>query len=177
MTYARSLLIALLVCLGLGVAALAQTKNPAPLVPTGDPAMAAAFERARLGLDGFLAKLRQPPAGSEGFSIKVGLVDAPGGAVGVVHPGASDRGFVEYFWIGDLSETASGFEGRIANKPENIRNAVAGARLAFSRADVADWMYFQDGKIVGNATACPALAHASAQEREYMRQQYGLVCP
>ena len=37
-------------------------------------------------------------------------------------------------------------------------------------------MYLQDGKIVGNATACPALAHASAEERRQMKEQYGLDC-
>jgi hypothetical protein len=37
-------------------------------------------------------------------------------------------------------------------------------------------IFFQDAKIVGNALACPALAHASAEERRQMKEQYGLAC-
>jgi uncharacterized protein YegJ (DUF2314 family) len=42
--------------------------------------------------------------------------------------------------------------------------------------DSRDWMYFLNRRMVGNATACPALAHASPEERRIMREQYGLVC-
>jgi len=37
-------------------------------------------------------------------------------------------------------------------------------------------MYLENGRVIGNATACPALAHASAEERRQMKEQYGLAC-
>ncbi len=44
--------------------------------------------------------------------------------------------------------------------PRRSHNVTMGQTIHFTRADIGDWMYFQNGKIIGNATACPALAHA-----------------
>jgi uncharacterized protein YegJ (DUF2314 family) len=156
--------------------AFATDPNPVPKVPKGDPAMNAAFAKAAAGLDGFFEKMRNPPKGAERFSVKIGLADtagAPGYAI--VRPGAG-AGFVEWFWTNHIRADGAGFSGQIANDPEDIHNIAMGQTIHFTRADIGDWMYFQDGKIVGNATACPALAHASAEERRQMKQQYGLDC-
>jgi uncharacterized protein YegJ (DUF2314 family) len=48
--------------------------------------------------------------------------------------------------------------------------------IHFTRKDIGDWMYLKDGKIIGDATACPALAHSSAEDRKQMEEQFGLVC-
>ena len=58
--------------------ALASDPNPVPKVPTGDPAMEAAFAHAAAGLDGFFAQWRHPGPGARGFSVKIGLTDAAG---------------------------------------------------------------------------------------------------
>ena len=145
------------------------------IVPAGDPAMAAAYRKAAATLDQFLAAWRQPPTGAKRFAVKVGLkaVSTPPGFE-IVRPGSP--GVVEYFWIGDLSQTAQGFAGAVHNEPENVHAVRSGSRISFGRADIADWTYFENGKIAGNATACPALAHASPDEQRQMREQYGLVC-
>jgi uncharacterized protein YegJ (DUF2314 family) len=125
--------------------------NPVPSVPKGDPAMLAAFARAAANLDEFLAKWR-----AEGFTVKIGLMDrsaAPGRAF--VKPGASLAAPVEWFWTHNLRQNSDGFTAEIANDAEIVRNVSAGDTISFSRQDIADWMCFQDGKIVGDATACP----------------------
>lgn len=157
--------------------AIAGDPNPVPMVPKGDPAMSAAFARAAAGLDGFLAKWRDPPPGSERFAVKIGLTDAPGapGYV-IVRPDGPATGQVEWFWASDLHAEGAGFSAQLSNDAENLRNVSFGQTIHFMREDIGDWMYFQNGKIVGNATACPALAHASAEERREMREQYGLAC-
>jgi len=158
--------------------ALAGDPNPVPNVPKGDPAMLAAFARAAASLDDFFAKWRKPPAGSERFVVKIGLADSasPPGYV-VIRPGAPGPGGpVEWFWAGDLHEEGSGFSAQLGNDPDGLRNVSFGQVVHFARQDIGDWMYFQNGKIVGNATACPALAHASAAERRQMKKEYGLAC-
>jgi uncharacterized protein YegJ (DUF2314 family) len=70
----------------------------------------------------------------------------------------------------------AGFSGRLGNDPDELRNVAFGQAIHFTREDIGDWMYRQDGKIIGNATACPALAHASAEERRMMKEKYGLAC-
>jgi uncharacterized protein YegJ (DUF2314 family) len=155
--------------------AFAGDPNPIPKVPKGDPAMSAAFAHAAAGLDGFFAAWRNPPPGAERFSIKIGLIDtpeAPGYAV--VRPGAP--GAIEWFWTRDLRVAGAGFSARLANDPDRLHNVSYGQTIHFARENIGDWMYWRDGRIVGNATACPALAHASAEERRRMKEQYGLDC-
>jgi uncharacterized protein YegJ (DUF2314 family) len=157
--------------------AFALDPNPVPKVPKGDPAMAAAFARASATLDGFLAKWRKPPPGAEGFTVKIGLMDiaaAPGYAL--VKPDSSVAEPVEWFWTNALRQEGDGFTGEIGNDAELLHNVSGGQTVHFKQQDIGDWMYFQDGKIVGNATACPALAHASSDERRQMKEQYGIDC-
>jgi uncharacterized protein YegJ (DUF2314 family) len=129
--------------------------DPVPLVRKGDPAMSAVFARAGASLDAFLAAWRRPPSGAAGFAVKLGLADAKDArGFTVVRPDSESTVFVEWFWCGDLQGD--------------------GAR--FTRADIGDWMYWRNGNIVGAATACPALAYASAQERRQMKDQFGIDC-
>jgi uncharacterized protein YegJ (DUF2314 family) len=170
---------ALLLAASFSSTVLANDPNPVPKVPKGDSAMTAAFARAAAGLDGFLVKWRKPPAGAERFSVKIGLRDTPGApGYAIVRPDSdsSTSGFVEWFWTNNLREDGTGFAAQISNDPEGLRNVSFGQTLHFKRQDIGDWMYWQNGKIVGNATACPALAHASAQEGRQMKEQYGLAC-
>jgi len=158
-------------------AALAGDPNPVSKVPTGDPAMSAAFAKAAAGLDGFFAKWRDPPPGAQRFTVKIGLVDTsepPGYAI--VRPGSAATRIVEWFWVTNLQAEGMGFSGRLGNDPEGLHNVSFGQAIRFKREDIGDWMYRQDGKIVGNATACPALAHSSAEERRAMKEKYGLDC-
>lgn len=158
-------------------AAFALDANPVPRVPKADPAMSAALAHAAATLNEFLAKWRNPPAGAEGFSVKIGLMDiatAPGYAIVSPDSGVSDP--VEWFWTDSLRQDGEGFVAEIGNKADMLRNVSGGETVHFTRQDIGDWMYLQNGKIVGNATACPALAHASAEERREMKEQYGIDC-
>jgi len=151
--------------------------DPAPLVPKDDSAMLAAFARAAAGLDDFLVRWRKPPAGTRSFSVKVGLIDTskrPGYAV--VRPGSSPGKFVEWFWMINLREEGAGFAAEIGNDIAYLHNVTAGKTIRFTRSDIADWLYSQDGKIVGNFTTCPALAHASTEERRQVEQDLGISC-
>src|ERR1700753_312097 len=152
----RTLLIGSLAALALPAAAFAQDPNPMPMVPKSDPAMLAAFAHAAASLDGFLAVYRNPPPGAQRFAVKIGLIDttkSPGYAL--VRPGASPPGQVEWFWTYGLTIEKDGFAAPLGNDPDELRNVKRGQVIRFAREHIGDWMYFQDGKIVGNATACP----------------------
>ena len=152
--------------------ALASDPTPVPRVPTGDPAMAAAFAHAAAGLDGFFAQWRDPAPGVKGFSVKIGLTDSAGApGYAIVRPAGSATGPVEWFWTRDLRAEGTGFSAQIANDPEDLHNVSIGETIPFTRQDIGDWMYLENGKIIGNATACPALAHASAEERRWMKEK------
>ena len=121
---------------------------------------------------------KRPPPGSRNFIVKIGLRDVAGSSkYELVIPGSGgpdDR--IEWFWTRSLREDGAGYAAEIDNDPETIRNVKNGETVRFTRAYVGDWMYLRNGKIVGNATACPALAHADSATRRQMADQYGLVC-
>jgi uncharacterized protein YegJ (DUF2314 family) len=146
-------------------------------VPKSDPAMTAAFARAAATLDQFFKAWHDPPAGAKAFAVKIGLADSgsPPGYT-IVHPNGDAASTVEWFWVVDLQEDNAGLSGQINNAPEGVRNVSLGQTIHFSRSDIGDWMYFKDGKVVGDATACPALAHSSPEDRRQMEEQYGLFC-
>jgi len=159
-------------------AAQAEDATPSVKVPLRDPAMATAFAKAASTLDEFLVKWRDPPAGSKYFTVKIGIQDTatpPG--YSLVLPGAGEGDDkIEWFWTAGLSEEGSGFSALLSNEPETVHNVKNGQMIHFERRHIGDWMYVQNGKIVGNATACPALAHASAAERKDAMDGYGLNC-
>ena len=139
--------------------------------------MTAAFQRAAATFDIFLDVWRRPPADASGFAVKLGLVDAKDGrGFGVVRPDSEPKALVEWFWCGDIAGDGERFTARIGNEPETLRNVRYGQVVAFTRADVGDWMYWRNGKMIGNSTACAALAHASTEERREMKVKYGVDC-
>lgn len=153
----------------------ARAEEPANLkfIPQNDPEMAAAALKAQSGLDDFLAKLDSPPAGTENYSVKIGIVDH-GDSFALT--GLKSVENVEYFWLGNLQRTSDGFHGTIANQPGVVRNVSAGQEIAFTKGDIFDWMYVKGGKIVGNVTACPILLRGPKEELEFYRLNYGLEC-
>jgi uncharacterized protein YegJ (DUF2314 family) len=130
--------------------------------------MAAAFSQAHATLDDFLAKLARPAAGTEHYAVKVGIKDTSDGSFAIVRPG--ERGYAEYFWVGEISRNGDAFTGFIHNDPEVIHNVRLNQELEFSRDDIADWTYFDHGRMKGNFMACPALAHSPQAMAENARE-------
>lgn len=128
-----------------------------------DPAMRAAFEKARAGLDGFLALLDKPPPGTRLFAVKLLVRDG-------------DKG--EYFWITDLERKGDRFTGRLNNTPRSVATVREGQIMEFGRSEIRDWMYVDDKRqrMVGNFTACALLTKESRKSAEEMKRATGLVC-
>ena len=140
-------------------------------IPAGDPEMAAAAAKARVGLDDFFAKLDSPPPGTQNYSVKIGIIDKGDGIAFT----KSEAG-AEYFWVGNLRREGDGFVGTLGNEPQVIRNVRMDQDLTFAKDDVFDWMYIKDNKIVGNITSCPLLLRGPKEELEFYRDTYGLEC-
>jgi uncharacterized protein YegJ (DUF2314 family) len=128
------------------------------------PAMRAAFSKAKATLPQFLAIAKSPPPNASSFAVKVGI--------------EASKGRIEYFWLTDLNEDASGSVGTIGNEPRMTRLVKVGQRYAFKRDRIVDWMYITSPpmQMHGNFTACALLTNESAAEQEAMRRQYGLRC-
>lgn len=131
-------------------------------VATGDPAMNAAFAKARASLDGFLKLEKNPPPQLSSFSVKVGI---------------EQDGYTEFFWLSDLEETAQGYSAIIDNQPERVHRVRMGQRYAFARDEIVDWTYRDSsGAAHGNFTACALLSHEPPEQAEAFKQEFGLSC-
>jgi len=142
-------------------------------IPTGDPEMAAAAAKARTGLDDFLTRLESPPPGTEGYSVKIGMKDD---GDGVIMSGDANLEGGEYFWIGDIVRDGDKYRGTLSNEPQFVRNLQKGQPITFARQNIFDWMYFDNGRMKGNATSCPLLMRSAPEELAFYRDNYGLEC-
>ena len=157
-----------------GIAGAGRCENVVS-VPTRDRAMMAAYAKAAAGFEDFLAAWRNPPSEATDFAVKVGLTDSneePGFAV--IRPGSRHRGNIEYVWLENLKENGDGFTGQPVSI-EHLENIRLNDTVHFTKADIADWMYYLDGKVVGNATACAALKHGSWSTRRAVKKM-GIDC-
>ena len=91
-------------------------------------------------------------------------------------PGEAHTGHGEFFWVGDLAETADGFEGAITNESVHVEAVRKGQRIAFAKDEIADWLYEIDSRIRGFATFCPSIAHEDEAKRVAMMRSFGLTC-
>ncbi|MFC0240142.1 YegJ family protein [Rhodopseudomonas telluris] len=130
-------------------------------VRTDDADMTAAIAKARAALDGFLARADHPADNQRDFSVKV-----------KVPLGANS----EFLWLRPFVRDGDGFVGRVVNTPRYISNLKYGDRLSFERKDIADWSYKQDGRMIGNFTACVLIARAPPDQRVAFRETYGIDC-
>ena len=123
-------------------------------VPDDDAEMTAAIASARASLPSFWDEMAKPKAGEDSFALKVRITDA---------------GKSEHFWIVDVAREGPKLSGRINNDPEIVGNVAMGQRYEFSEADITDWMFMRNGKIVGNATMRPLLKRMPPEQAETYR--------
>ena len=128
-----------------------------------EPAMRRAFEQARATLDEFLLKAKAPPPGTTSYSLKVGIREGKA---------------VEYFWVGNFTQTETGFSGTINNEPRLVKGVRFGQQYSFPREHIFDWTYIDrnERRMVGNFTVCALLTKESPQEAEATKKRYGLRC-
>ena len=133
------------------------------MVERGDPDMAVAYKRAREGLPEFLRLTREPRPTTKGFSVKV-----------PVPYGSGDD--AEFFWIAPFKPQAGKYVGRINNTPRLAKSVKLGQVIEFAEGQIVDWLYLEDGKMIGNFTACALLKREPAASAEAFMKQYGLTC-
>jgi uncharacterized protein YegJ (DUF2314 family) len=133
------------------------------MVPDEDPAMAAAFKKARATLDDFLVLAKNPPPHLRTIAVKVGL---------------RDKKETEYFWIVPFREESTGFAGRLNNEPRLVKTVKMGQEIRFTKQEIVDWMYVDTlkKKMEGNFTVCALLTRESREEAAKMKKQMGIEC-
>ena len=101
-----------------------------------DPEMLDAINQARQSLDSFIQTLLNPKSNQTSFLLKVVF---------------DDRDIQENIWLADLDLAATPPTGVVANEPQ-IPGLTYMSRVSFSVGNVTDWMYLEDGFLVGGFT-------------------------
>jgi uncharacterized protein YegJ (DUF2314 family) len=127
------------VCIAAAAPACAAGDGPDGVVNVADDneEMNAAMAAARKTIRTFIARVEAPGPGQEGLSLKARF---------------DDNGQTEHIWLGNVSHKDGVFTGVIANEPVQVTNVRPGDRVQVPVPRVSDWMWIENGKLVGGYT-------------------------
>lgn len=117
----------------------AQTRSKDATVDVAgdDKEMTEAIAAARRTLPDFWRTYAAPMGGERGFALKVAIRDGEA---------------TEHFWVADLERRNDKILATINNDPDTVSNVKLGQRIEVIEADITDWLYLRNGKMVGNHT-------------------------
>lgn len=135
----------------------ADDHKPVIDVPKSDPEMNAAIAKARASLPTFWASYDAPKPNETNHAVKVHFPTGGGGTG-------------EHIWVADVKRRPGGtFTGRFANQPLHLPGRNEGDPVEFKEAEITDWMFMRNGRIVGGETIRPLLKLMSKAEADALR--------
>jgi uncharacterized protein YegJ (DUF2314 family) len=123
---------------------------PIVRVQEEDPQMKAAIEQARSSIGQFCTALASPQPGQTAFAIKVPI---------------SDGTYVEHMWLTSVADLGKSVRGKIGNEPDRVTGVRLGEVREFAKDQISDWMYIDDGHLVGGYTLRAMYDAATPEER------------
>lgn len=108
-------------------------------VRSTDAEMNAAIAKARASLPTFWTSYEGHKPSENGHSLKVRFANPDNDG--------------EHIWMAEVQKRAdNSYSGRLANTPEHLAGKRLGDVVEFKDADISDWMFMRNGKIVGGET-------------------------
>jgi len=120
-------------------------------VEENDPEMLVAIAKARESLPQFWQVFEDRGRGESDFALKVKITDKNG---------------TEHFWATEIERKDGRTMATINNDPNIVASVKLGDRIEIPEADISDWLYMRDEKMVGNETLRPLLKRMPAEEAE-----------
>ena len=134
----------------------AQDRSSMIDLSSGNAEMNAAIAKGRATLPTFWASYYAPKPSETGHSLKARF------------PYPNNSG--EHIWMAEVKKIGDGrYSGRFANAPVHLRGKRAGDLAEFREADISDWMFLRNGKIVGGETIRPMLKKMSKADADALR--------
>ena len=128
------------------------------LVEADDPEIVHAITQARRTVPSFLAALRDPKPNQESFAVKYPFKEGEQ---------------VEHMWVEKVSYDGSVLRGVLNNYPERLRNLEADQPVEVSPAEVSDWMYVEDGRLIGGYTMRVTFRRYTPTEKREVEESLG----
>jgi uncharacterized protein YegJ (DUF2314 family) len=120
-------------------------------VEDDDAEMLQAIAEARATLPQFWKAYEERQRGDTDFSLKIKI---------------EEKGEAEHIWLTDIEREGTQLFGKLGNDPESLKSVKFGDRLKIDEANISDWLYLRNGKIVGNRTIRPLFSRMSPEEVE-----------
>jgi len=76
---------------------------------------------------------------------------------------------LEFFWLAEIERAGDKYTGIINNEPVHATHVTAGQRYEFGEAEIADWLFMRNGKMVGNETMRPLLKRLPKEQADQYR--------
>ena len=158
MKIARSaLLIVLLAGASLLVSSCSKSDDSVTHVANDDKEMNGAIDQARKSVQQFITALQSPKAGQSDFNVKKRFLEADGGG--------------EHIWLRDVTFDGKNFHGKVNNDPEMVKNVKLGDDATVGKDEISDWMFIENGKLVGGYTLRVIYSHMTQKEKEDFLKQ------
>ena len=113
------------------------SKDKVSYVSAGDARMNTAMAGARSSVGTFVTALQSPKTGQEAFAIKMPF---------------SDGSNTEHMWLSPVSYDGKNFQGVVNNEPEKVKTVKSGQKVTVAPSEISDWMYVDNGNLVGGFT-------------------------
>jgi uncharacterized protein YegJ (DUF2314 family) len=113
------------------------TRDKVIYVADNDAKMNAAIENARATVDTFTAALKSPKPDQGSFAVK--------------YP-CRDGKTTEHMWLSPVRFDGTKFIGTVNNDPQDVSNVKIGDEVSVEPAKISDWMFVENGKLVGGYT-------------------------
>ena len=126
------------------------TEPPYIEVPKNHTAMHRAVIQARKTVGTFIAALKNPAPGQKDFEIKKPFMQ---------------NGEIEHIWLSDVQFTGNRFQARVDNQPRKIQGLKLGQVVSVDPKEISDWLYIDNGKLVGGYTVRVQYSELSAKEK------------
>ncbi|WP_166822195.1 YegJ family protein [Thalassoroseus pseudoceratinae] len=124
-------------------------------VEKGDPEMEQARDEARSTVDQFVSALESPKPSQSNFSVKVPV---------------EEDGLVEHMWLTPVQFENGRFAGILNNEPVQITKVSVGDRVEAAADEISDWMYVDDGFLVGGYSRRLMRSRLTEEERKQLDQ-------
>jgi uncharacterized protein YegJ (DUF2314 family) len=122
-----------------------------------DGDMNGAMAEGKKTLPRFLEALRNPPAGAQGFAVKM--------TFGADQP--------ENMWVSDLETVDGHLRGTLANQPARLKAYKQGDPVIIKTERIVDWSYVEDGVLVGGYTLRVMFSRTPPAERPALQRDLG----
>ena len=119
-------------------------------VSATDAKMNAAIQKAKSTVNVFIASLQSPRPGQKDFCVKTPIKDVHG---------------TEHMWLAPVTFDGKAFHGTINNDAETVTTVKLGDHITVGPSGISDWMFTENGKLVGGYTIRAMRDAMSSEER------------